>query len=43
MDHYVNVMKKPEGVKEKPMIDAFFKLHGMENPHPDLVIPEDSV
>ena len=33
MDKYVKVMKKPNGVKERPIADQFYEFHGMPNPN----------
>jgi hypothetical protein len=35
MDKYVEVMKKPDGVKERPMADQWYEYWDVESPnHP---------
>ena len=36
MDKYLEVMKKPAGVKQKPMADQYYAHHNLANPnHPN--------
>ncbi len=33
MDTYIKVMKKPQGVVQLPMSDAYYEYHKMPNPN----------